>query len=269
MLGLPYTGSGNKLTKSYFKKNLTTETFYPERNERVLLGIDTGKNLHLVFGPSKGLVHYQEIVPHEKNDYDPWTEVYKLMDMWPKMIAIVDQGGDLIGTRKFQAKYPGRVFLCAYREDAKGKSLFRMGKKEESGTVLADRNRVISLVVEEFTESRIPVMGEFETGTDRDWYDYWIQWNNLTKVKELDPKTGQVKRRIWVRSGADHFAHATVYWRVGVALFGNKGGIIAAQSNLPPARKGVEINPDMTIQGQSPGQVWDLKGAKQEDDWRT
>lgn len=269
VLGLPYTGSGNKLTKSYFAQNLTTEDMYPEENDRVIIGIDTGKNLHIVIGTSKGLFHFEEKRPTEKNDHDPWIEVYGLMERWSRAIAIVDQGGDLIGSRKFQAKYRGRVFLCAYREDAKGKQLVKFGKKDELGTVQADRNRLISFVVEEFTDRRIPVMGEFETGTDRDWYDYWIQWNNLTKVKELDPKTGQVKRRIWVRAGADHYAHATVYWRIGAFRFGSNGATIPAHSNLQKPQTGVLINPDGTIEGQPPGVIWNLTGAKKDDDWRT
>lgn len=267
VLGLPYTGAGNKLTKNAFKANLTTENLYPLDEERNILGIDTGKNLHYVMGSAKGLVHYAEVVPTEANQWDPWTEMYKLMDRWPKMIAIVDQGGDLIGSRKFQKRYPGRVFLCSYREDTKGTELIRYGKKEEHGGVTADRNRMISLVVEEFGDRRIPVMGDFETGGTMDWYDYWVQWNNLTKVKELDAKTGQVKRRIWVRSGADHFAHATVYWRIGIKRFGGKGFVFRNEKNPIDAHKSVVINPGNTVQAPDPKSIWKFEDEK-EPDWR-
>jgi hypothetical protein len=267
VLGLPYTGSGNKLTKTYFKQNLTTDSLYPEEEERLVIGIDTGKNLHCVMGTARGLFYYGEKVPTEKNDHDPWIDIYGLMNRWPKMVAIVDQGGDLIGARKFQAKYKGRVFLCSYREDAKGMQLIRFGKKEEQGGVAADRNRMISLVVEEFTDRRIAVQGDFETGGTMDWYDYWLQWNNLTKVKELDPKTGQVKRRIWVRSGADHFAHATVYWRIGIKRFGGKGIVIHADSPHISAQPGVVLDAGMTTKAPNVNKI--NIATEQHDDWRT
>jgi hypothetical protein len=264
---LPYTGSGNKLTKTYFKQNLTTDSLYPEEEERLVIGIDTGKNLHCVMGTARGLFYYGEKTPTEKNDHDPWIDIYGLMNRWPKMVAIVDQGGDLIGARKFQAKYKGRVFLCAYREDTKGMQLIRFGKKEEQGGVAADRNRMISLVVEEFTDRRIAVQGDFETGGTMDWYDYWLQWNNLTKVKELDPKTGQVKRRIWVRSGADHFAHATVYWRIGIKRFGGKGIVIHADNPHISAQPGVVLDAGMTMKAPNVDKI--NIATEQHDDWRT
>lgn len=267
VLGLPYTGAGNKLTKSFFKRNLTTKSLYPDDDERLVGGIDTGKNLHLVLGTARGLFHYQEITPTEKNEHDPWIEVYAMMERWKKLIMIVDQGGDLIGSRKFQQKYKGRVFLCSYREDAKGMQLVRFGKKDEQGSVIADRNRMISLVVEEFTDCRIPVQGEFETGGAMDWYDYWLQWNNLTKVKELDPKTGQVKRRIWIRSGADHYAHATVYWRIGIKRFGGKGTIIHADKPEIQASPGVVLDPGQTMKAPNTEKIF--IGNETESDWRT
>lgn len=267
VLGLPYTGSGNKLTKAFFKQNLTTDSLYPDEKERVVIGIDTGKNLHHVMGTLRGLFHYGETIPNEKNHHDPWIDIYKFMDRWPKMIAIVDQGGDLIGSRKFQNKYKGRVFLCSYREDTKGTGMIKWGSHEERGGVIADRNRTISLVVEEFTDRRIPCQGDFETGGTMDWYDYWVQWNNLTKVKELDSKTGSVKRRIWVRSGADHFAHATVYWRIGIKRFGGKGFVISADKPVIQANKGVQLNPDLTMIAEKPEKIFDMSDSA-DDDWR-
>jgi hypothetical protein len=229
VLGLPYVGGGNKLTKAHFLQNLTDDNLYPDKNDRVVIGMDTGKQLHYVVGSEKGLFYYDTA-----KDYD---EIEALLARWPRAVAVIDQGGDLIGSRKLREKYPGRVFLCSYGEDRKTEQLVRWGAKDESGSVIADRNRTIQLVVDEFTDKRIPVMGK-----ENDWYDYWLHWNNLTRVKEIDQTTGSVKRKVWVRSGDDHWAHATTYWRIGMTRFGSKGSIVG--NTLTPTPNSYELSPD-------------------------
>jgi len=160
VLGLPYVGGGNKLVRSLFEQNLTDENLYPNTDERVVIGVDTGKELHYVLGGQKGIFYYGTA-----KDYD---EIESFLERWSRAIAVIDQGGDLIGSRKLREKYPGRVFLCTYGTDRKTKQLVRWGKHDEQGAVIADRNRMIQLVVDEFSDNRIPVMGNAD-----DWYDYW------------------------------------------------------------------------------------------------
>lgn len=248
VLGLPYVGGGNKLTRAYLMRNLTDEIITPLNNERIVIGIDTGKHLHYVLGSKYGLFYYDVAIPSIDNDHDPYNEIYALMDRWPRAVAIVDQGGDLIGSRKLREKYPGRVYLCSFGSDRKTLELVRWGTKRETGNVIADRNRMIQLVVDEFTGQRIPLQG-----AAKDWEDYYIHWNNLTRVKELDEKTGEIKRKIWVRSGDDHWALATVYWRVGMDRYGGGDSNIFTGKNifkgLPPSP---EILPGGKIIGKHP-----------------
>jgi len=224
VLGLPYVGGGNKLTKAHLMQNLTgDEIITPEDNERVIIGVDTGKKLHYVVGGEKGLFFYDEA-----KNYD---EIKHLLRRWSKSIAIIDQGGDLIGSRALREEYPGRVFLCTFGTDRKTKELVRWGKNDEDGAVIADRNRCIQLVVDEFTDGRIAIQGD-----ENDWYDYWLHWNNLTRIKEIDDKTGEIKRKIWVRNGDDHWALASTYWRIGMSRFGsNENHIIGKTSEIPEA----------------------------------
>ena len=258
VLGLPYVGGGNKLTKAHLMQNLTgNELITPENKDRIVIGIDTGKHLHLVMGGEAGLFYYETIIPTEDNEHDPWIEVYAYMERWPRAVAIVDQGGDLIGTRKFREKYPGRVFLCSFGTDRKTKELARWGKNDEDGAVIADRNRSIQLVVDEYTDGRIAIQGE-----ENDWYDYWLHWNALTRIKEIDDKTGEVKRRIWVRNADDHWALATVYWRIGMSRFSS------VENQIIGEKEEVEEAPVIY-----PGDVMDSTWAnkpykKKKDDWR-
>ncbi|MFA6171981.1 MAG: phage terminase large subunit family protein [Patescibacteria group bacterium] len=267
VLGLPYVGGGNKLTKAYLLQNLTKDILTPPNNERIVIGIDTGKHLHYVIGGKYGIFYYDVATPTEDNDKDPYNDIRALMNRWPKAIAVIDQGGDLIGSRKLREDYPGRVFLCSYGADRKTKELVRWGKNDEHGAVIADRNRMIQIVVDEFIDKRIPLQG-----TEKDFYDYWLHWNNLTRVKEVDPKTNDIKRKIWVRSGDDHWAHATVYWRVGVSRFGSEDGKVLMGAspfkNMPAAP---EIMPGGIVIGKHPNPQRHMdKFIEQDDksDWR-
>jgi hypothetical protein len=196
VLGLPYVGSGNKLTRPLLMQNLVGEVITPDKDERIVIGVDTGLKLDYVMGGENGLFFHGEATKYEELD--------EHMRRWPRAIAIVDQGGDLIGSREFKERWPGRVFLCLFGEDRKTEELVRWGAKDEHGAVTADRNRMISLVVDEFRKKRVPIQG-----TEDDWYDYWLDWNNLTRKKIIDPVTEQFKGYKWVRSGRDHRALAT------------------------------------------------------------
>jgi hypothetical protein len=255
VLGLPYVGGGNKLTKALLMRNLTSQMITPEGNERVIIGVDTGKHIHFVCGTDKGLFYYGY-----GSDYD---ELDRLMERWPKAIVVVDQGGDLIGSRQLRERYVGRVFLCTFAEDRKTMQLVRWGEHDEDGNVIADRNRCIQLVVSEFTDKRIPLQGN-----ENDWYDYWLHWNALTRITK-ETERQQIKKE-WVRNGPDHWALATTYWRVGMMRFGgDKGGVIQ-----PPTDGGVKnmqesptIAPDNTIPQTDPKKLFQFE-ARESNDWR-
>lgn len=252
VLGLPYVGGGNKLTKAHLMQNLTGElVITPEDNERVIIGVDTGKKLHYVVGSEQGLFFYDEA-----KDYE---EIENLLNRWRRSIAIIDQGGDLIGSRALREKYPGRVFLCAFGTDRKTKELVRWGKNDEDGAVIADRNRSIQLVVDEFTDGRIAIQG-----TENDWYDYWLHWNNLTRIKEMDDKTGEIKRKIWVRNGDDHWALATVYWRIGMSRFASNENKIIGGKQIQFEESPV-VYPNQTIDAKF---AMDRFKKKKKHDWR-
>ena len=92
-----------------------------------VIGVDTGKQIHYVCGGEKGLFYYDVA-----KDYD---EIENLLKRWPRAVCVIDQGGDLIGSRKLREHYPGRVFLCSYGEDRKPESSFGGERKTKMGFV--------------------------------------------------------------------------------------------------------------------------------------
>lgn len=253
VLGLPYADGASKLLRQHFFQNLTGKAWAPENDDRVVIGIDTGLRLDYVLGNKHGLFY--------QGDADDYGELDELMKRFKKAIAIVDQGGDLIGSRKFFERYPGRVFLCSLAGDRKTKELVKWGKQDEHGAVTADRNRMIQLCVDEFRDKRVPVHG-----TEGDWYEYFLDWNNLSRIKVLDPDTNQTKGFKWVRSGRDHRALATVFWRVGMSRFAGSGAII--QSVVPPKPNSYMVDPVKHTAHFNPEELFDKMEEEEHQDWR-
>lgn len=240
VLGLPYVGGGNKLTWELFAQNLTHEIITPAAEDKMVIGIDTGLKLDYVMGGREGLFYHGEA-----KDYD---ELDNHMRRWTKATAIIDAGGDLIGSRKFKERWPGRVFLAYFKgADKKGEELFTWGKGDEYNTVAIDRERGIQLTVDYFRERRLPCQG----GED-DWYDYWLDWNNLTRIKIEDPKTMRFKGHKWVRSGRDHRALATVCWVAGISRFNQDKAEFLGESPVLGVPVGPYINPNQTTRIMTP-----------------
>ncbi len=225
-LGLPYQGGDSKLTEQYLFQNLTRDVQVAETDERIIIGIDTGLKIDFVLGNARlGLFHH--------GDSSDYRELNGFMQRWPKAIAIIDGGGDFIGAQKFAEQWPGRVFKAYAGEDRKTNQLFRWGAKGEQGQVLYDLNRTWQLIVDEFRDKRIALQGE-----EDDWWEYWLDWKNMSRIKVVDDKTGMVKGIKWVRNGRNHRASATVFWRVGMDKF--SGGGVSFIGAEPSFKKGYE-----------------------------
>lgn len=258
VLGLPYADATSKLTRKNFFQNLSGKQWSAGSDERIVIGIDTGLRLDYVMGNKKGLFF--------QGDCESYGELDGHMKRWPRAIAMIDAGGDLIGSRAFAERWPGRVILVYFGGDRKKNEIFNWGKGDETGAVVVDRNRGIQLVVDEFTNKLIPVHG-----TEADWYEYWVDWNNLSKIKVLDPDTNVVKGYKWVRSGRDHRALATVCWRAGMSRFAGTGSIVQAETQVKPTS--YMINPDQTV-GFDPDEMFikvvnqTLDQLEESEDWR-
>lgn len=269
ILGLPYAGGDNSVTEDMILGLITEDKNLYQG--RLVIGVDTGIKLRYVIGNRQGLVGYGEV-----NDYMP-DDVNKLpldqtleyfLKRFPDSIMVIDQGGDIIGSRKLRTKYPGRVFLCHYAQDRKTFQLIRWGKSDESGNVVVDRNRMMQLVVDEVREKRFKLYN----GSPADWHKYWIHFSHIYRIWEKG--TMDIPKYSWMRSDRDDWVHATVYWRVGVDKFGETGGLVNSPSTVEA--ESYVVNPDQTVDfnphtmfGTKDKDSDDAWWAKQEgDDWR-
>lgn len=234
VLGLPYAGSGNQVTAMTIEQNLTDHV--NPMDGRIVIGVDSGLPIWVTIGNDKGIFYYGSV--------KTWDDIEAFMRRWPNSIVVGDQGGDLIGIRSLQEKYPNRVYLVYYRQDRKTQTLIKWGEGEEDGTVLVDRNKAIQLVIDEFTDRRMQL-----NGNKSDWHDYVTHWMNIYREWEIDDSgmVDKTKGFKWLRNGPDHLVHATVYFFVGMDRF--RGGVSFVEPKNPRMEvgtPGLEVSPDGT-----------------------
>lgn len=219
VLGLPYIDSADRIEPNVVLRNCEDVT--NPQTSRVVIGADTGHGIHYSLMNSEGVFYYEHATLDKYKD--PYDRIEEHLRKYPRSIAMFDQGGDLIGVRKLQAKYPGRVFLCYYRKDRKSVDMVSWGDSEEYGKVIIDRNRMMTLIVEQMRDTgRIRLNGtpeEWEEWASHFGYIYREQVKSK-EIKDKDDKTLYGPEYVWKRNGPDHFVHTLLYAYVGMQRFG-------------------------------------------------
>jgi hypothetical protein len=259
VLGLPYMDSDDQIAPKEVLRNCV-DTINPQE-KRIVIGADTGHGIHMVAMNEDGVFYYDHFTEITAS-HDPYDDIKKLLRRWPKSVAVFDQGGDLIGVRKLQAEFPGRVFLCYYIKDRKTVDIVDWGTGDEYWKVKVDRNRMMTLMVEQMREPGRYILN----GTKDEWAEFAEMFGNIYReklqVKEQkgkDDKSLYGNEYVWKRNGPDHFCHALLYASVGMQRFG--GGEAAIVTNSSPIPSGIDAKVETTADGEaqivttfSPGQ---------------
>jgi hypothetical protein len=239
VLGLPYMDSDDQISPKEVLRNCVDVV--NEQTKRTVIGVDTGHGLHYVVGNEDGIFYYGEDreITASRTPYDT---IRGFLKRWPKSIAVFDQGGDLIGVRKLQKEFPGRVFLCFYQKDKKSIEIVDWGTGDEYWKVKVDRNRMMTLMVEQMRD-----VGRFIlNGTIEEWQEFADHWGNIYREKlEVKEQKGKDDKSlygtefVWKRNGPDHFCHAALYWAVGMQRFGKADATIMTDHPLTGVPDGV------------------------------
>lgn len=241
VLGMPYIGSDDRIEPSVVLRNcVDTPNDYYDPNDRVIIGADTGHDIHYVLMNKQGVFLYghETEITATKDPYDKIREYLNRFSRkhgYQDSIAVFDQGGDLIGVRKLKAEYPGRVFLCYFRKDRQSDNYVDWGKDEEYGTVRVDRNRQMTLMVEQLRDTgRIRL-----NGTKEDWTDFASHFGNIYREKILtkdtphkDDKTLYGQEYVWKRNSEDHYCFALLYAIVGFQRYEGQQAIVFSTNNV-------------------------------------
>ena len=229
VLGQPYVGKGNVLTRQMFLQNLT-DKLNPQ-DCRPIIGVDTGIGINVVVGNKHGMFY--------NNKTEDYEEVRGLMRRWPNAVCIIDQGGDIIGPRKLREEFQNRVFLCFFGKDRKNDELIRWS--ETDGTVIADRNKCMQLVIDELTEKRIPIYG-----SEAEWWDVMLEFLSMYRTIEDSDIGPPIFQWHKPSSGRVDYPFCFLYWRVGMDKFMQESSTFHEPKNDSFAFPGLEASPNNT-----------------------
>ena len=239
VLGLPYIGSEDRIEPSVVLRNCV-DIVNDCYSERAFIGADTSHGINYVMMNKQGVFYYDRAETITASQ-DPYDAIRSKLRLFEKSIAVFDQGGDLIGVRKLQAEFPGRVFLCFYQKDRKSNDIVRWGEGEDFGIVRVDRNRHLTLLVEQIRDTgRLRL-----NGTKEEWADFAAQFANIYRevmvVKsqpDKDDRSLYGNEYVWKRNGHDDYVHALGYAMIAMQLFsGGKAKIFGdnARTGIPKA----------------------------------
>ena len=110
-----------------------------------------------------------------------------------------------------------------YNKDKKSIDMVEWGQNDEYWKVRVDRNRMITLMVEQIRD-----IGRLRlNGTPDEWSEFAKMFGNIYREKiEVKETKGKDDRSlygneyVWKRSGPDHFCHALLYALVGMQRYG-------------------------------------------------
>lgn len=206
-LGMPYASAKEQLTIEMVKA--CAVKFFPrdpfKSSEPVFMGVDQGRDLHIVFkrlGPLKKILTWFAI----EKDFEQLDKYVEKCQ-----ICIIDGMPEMRKARELASRHQGKVFLNFYNEHQKGSARWN----EEQMTVEENRTESLDASHEMIAKQRI-IIPRHDALMD----EYAKHCKNMAKRLEEDNETGS-KRYVWVKNGDDHFRHADNY--AMIAMSSNQG----------------------------------------------
>lgn len=231
-LGLPYLSKDQSVSRQTIT-GCIRQTINPRTG--VVIGIDNGITKTVVLGNVHGIFKIYET--------KSWEDIEEDLVKY-SATAICDLNPYPNTPRKLVAKYPGRFFTCTFNDAQRDLKVIKWGKKDRRGTVLVDRTKMIDLLVAELIQKEV----SFNlTLTDLEQYIY--DWCQLYRIIETSPKG--IQRAVWktIENKRDHFAFATLYWRVALEKVFAQGGVVRAPQKRHSIKRGLVVSPEGTVPG--------------------
>jgi hypothetical protein len=248
-LGLPYQSKDQSVARSDLIACLV-----PGENPRVgnAIGVDNGVVKTYVIGNKYGIFRV--------GTTESWEEIEALRNQYDA-VMVIDANPYPTMPKKLAEKYRGKVFIHYYEQDRKGLGIVRWGEGDDRGVVKSDRTKVIDAVV-----SDILAQDQLFNMTSDELDEYIRHWGHMFRTVEESNKG--IKVAVWkhMEDKPDHYAHATVYFKVALlkTLFSD-AVIVTPSAPMPKAAP--------VIRGGEQ-QAMDLKevirrAGRRKTDWRT
>jgi hypothetical protein len=197
-LGVPWVDASNRLSVEEILALCGSEGISSEDPGPCSMGVDQGKDLHVVIGKRHSMKAGRIV---HIGVYRDWEELDVLMRRFHVARCVVDGLPETRNARALAERHRGRVFLSFYAEFQKGNYRWN----EADLTVSANRTESLDASHNQILTGSIVLPG---------WSDmvrtFAAHCHNVAKKLEEDEESGS-KRYTYVRLGPDHFRHALNY----------------------------------------------------------
>lgn len=197
-IGNAYVEATNRLSVQEVLALCGSEGIASQDKGPCFMGVDQGKDLHVVIG-KRHLQKAGNII--HLGVYKDWEELDRLMKAFSVSRCVVDALPETRNARAFAGRHPGKVFLNYYNIHQKGAYAWN----EQALTVSCNRTESLDASHNEIQNTEIVLPRECEIVRE-----FAQHLHNTAKRLEEDEETGS-KRYIYVRLGLDHFRHAFNY----------------------------------------------------------
>lgn len=195
VLGLPYVSKDTSVTRESIIKCISPG-YNPRTN--VAIGVDNGIIKHYVIGNRYGIF--------EIGTTEDWEEIERLRNHYGA-IMVIDANPYPNTPQKLSNKYPGRIYTHYYQSDKNSLDIIRW----DGMVVKSDRTKIIDSLVSEINSRDITY-----NLTESALEEYITHWKNMYRIIKETPQG--IKKPSWetIEGRPDHFAHASIYWRVAL-----------------------------------------------------
>ncbi len=197
-IGNAYVEATNRLSVQEVLALCGSEGIASQNKGPCFMGVDQGKDLHVVIG-KKHLQKAGNII--HLGVYKDWEELDGLMRNFNVSRCVVDALPETRNARAFAERHRGKVFLNYYNIHQKGAYSWN----EQTVTVTCNRTESLDASHNEIMNGQLVLPRECEIVQE-----FAKHLHNTAKRLEEDEETGS-KRYIYVKLGPDHFRHALNY----------------------------------------------------------
>lgn len=228
-LGMPYVPDGGLITDEHIDESVKPyskqETRPKVGGERLIcMGIDQGGLTHYVVVAEFMLDRRDldinvsadcKILWEGKVISDDFAEFDRLMREWQVLSCVIDADPQTNDARRFARRFPGYVNLCRYRTGVSGKELQQSEEEGGAPVVTVDRTNWMDAALGRFHSRRISLPMDVS-------HEFREHLKDTIRTYERDDSGNP--RAVYVKIGADHFAHALTYAEIALPLSGSFSG---------------------------------------------
>ncbi len=249
-LGLPYISADTLVSRK-----VITDCLAPGINlmTDVAIGVDNGVVKTVVIGNIYGIFRIYET--------ENWDDIEADIKRY-NAYCVIDSNPYPAMPIKLAQKYHGRVYIHYFVQDQKDLQIIKWGEADKQYVVQSDRTKIIDMLVGEFINKEV-----LFNVTLSDLEQYIFDWGQLYRTIEENVKG--IQKPVWrtIEGRRDHFAFATIYWRIALEKTYSDSGVVRTPLTKRQQPDSVIVSPEKTIP------VIDLKKvierSKFKKSWRT